>query len=277
LKAIPCGLFNLVFPEDCRVCEQPLTSVSRIPVCSSCLALPQPLRAEFFCRACRTPFVNSHSLDEHDLCMICRESLANFDSAYSFGSYEGALRKLIHQFKYGKVETLARPFSRLLARALPLDEDFDVVIPMPMHWRKQWERGFNQAELLARPLAKRRGLRLAFNLRRTRYTKAQAGLSETERRINLKDAFRVKCPGQIAGKRILLVDDVFTTGATLRAAAAALKAAGVYRVTALTLARVDDRAPLDEKSRASLRRERNGRQPIPVGVFAEVPQEFHTV
>ncbi len=213
--------------------------------------------------------MDSHSLDEHDLCMICRESLANFDSAYSFGSYEGALRKLIHQFKYGKVETLARPFSKLLVRALPLDEDFDVVIPMPMHWRKQWERGFNQAELLARPVAKRRGLKLSFNLRRTRYTKAQAGLSEAERRTNLKDAFRVKRPEQIAGKRILLVDDVFTTGATLRAAASALKAAGARRVTALTLARVDDRAPLDEKSRASLRRKHTERQLVEAGVSQE--------
>ena len=165
----------------------------------------------------------------------------NFDTVYSFGSYEGALRKLIHLFKYGKVESLARPLSRLLIRALSLDHKFDAIIAMPMHWRKHWERGFNQAELLARPVAKHYGLKLSMNFRRKRYTKPQAGLSESQRRDNLKDSFHVRRPEQIAGRRVLLVDDVFTTGATLRAAAGTLKAAGAAHVSALTLARVDRR------------------------------------
>jgi ComF family protein len=223
------------------LCQQPLTNVSRIPVCAACLSLPQPLQAEFFCSACRTPFVDAYPLDEHDLCTVCREGLANFDSAYSFGSYEGPLQQLIHLFKYAKVESLAQPLSRLLIQALPLDQNFDAVVAMPMHWRKQWERGFNQAELLARPVAKRYGLKLWTNLRRKRYTKSQAGLTETERRENLKGSFRLLRPEQAAGKRLLLVDDVFTTGATLRAAAAVLKSAGAARVSALTLARVDRR------------------------------------
>ncbi len=233
----------------------PLANLSRIPVCSACLALPKPLEAEFFCVACRTPFVDSYPLDEHDLCTVCRESLVNFDSAYSFGSYEGPLRKLIHLFKYGKVETLATPLSRFLLQALPVDHCFDVIIAMPMHWRKHWERGFNQAELLAKPVAKRYGLRLSNNLRRRRYTKPQAGLTEAERRQNLKDSLRVKRPEQIAGKRVLLVDDVFTTGATLRAAATALKEAGVRHVAALTLARVDRRG-FESRARTSPARQR---------------------
>jgi ComF family protein len=185
--------------------------------------------------------VDDYPLDEHDLCTVCRESLVNFDTAYSFGSYEGPLRKLIHLFKYAKVETLAEPLSRFVIQALPLDQNFDLVMAMPMHWRKRWERGFNQAELLARPVAKRYGLKLSNHLRRKRYTKAQAGLSELERRENLKGSFLVKRPERIAGRRILLIDDVFTTGATLRAAAAALKATGAGQVSALTLARVDRR------------------------------------
>jgi ComF family protein len=235
------ALFNLVFPDDCRLCQQPLKNLSRIPVCPACLSLPKALEAEFFCRACRTPFVDDYPLDEHDLCTVCRESLVNFDTAYSFGSYEGPLRTLIHLFKYGKVESLAEPLSRFVIQALPLDQNFDLVIAMPMHWRKQWERGFNQAELLAQPVAKRYGLKLSNHLRRKRYTKAQAGLSELQRRENLKDSFAVRRPGQVAGKRVLLIDDVFTTGATLRAAAAVLKNAGAARVSALTLARVDRR------------------------------------
>jgi competence protein ComFC len=186
--------------------------------------------------------VDAYPLDEYDLCTVCRESLVNFDAAYSFGSYEGPLRKLIHLFKYAKVESLALPLSQLLLRAMPADEHFEMVIAMPMHWRKRWERGFNQAELLAKPVAKRCRLKLSTNLRRKRYTKAQAALTEVQRRDNLKDSFCVRNVQQIAGKRILLIDDVFTTGATLRSAAATLKAAGASHVTALTLARVDQRS-----------------------------------
>lgn len=242
LHHLSARLFNLVFPDECRICNERLTSISRIPVCFSCLFSPKPLEAEFFCRACRTPFVDAYPLDEHDLCTVCRESMVNFDSAYSFGSYEGTLRKLIHLFKYGKVESLALPLSRLLNQSIPIEEDFDVVIGMPMHWRKQWARGFNQAELLARPIAKRRGLKLSKVLKRKRYTKAQAGLTETQRRENLRDSFAVQRTTQLRGKRVLLIDDVFTTGATLRTAAAALKEAGAAHVTAATLARVDRRS-----------------------------------
>jgi competence protein ComFC len=139
------------------------------------------------------------------------------------------------------VETLALPLSRLLIRALPLDQRFDVVIAIPMHWRKRWERGFNQAELLARPVAKRYGLKLARNLRRNTFTPSQASLTEAQRRANANSAFSVRRPYEIEGRRVLLIDDVFTTGATLRAAAATLKRAGAAHVSALTLARVDRR------------------------------------
>lgn len=188
--------------------------------------------------------MDAYPLDEHDLCTVCRERQVNFDAVYSFGSYEGPLRKLIHLFKYGKVETLAGPLSRLLIRAMPIEQRFDVLIAMPMHWRKRWERGFNQAELLARPLARRYGLARSTTLERTRYGKAQAGLSEPQRQANLREAFRVRKVEQIRGKRVLLIDDVLTTGATLRAAAAVLKSAGAAHVSALTLARVDSRRTL---------------------------------
>lgn len=241
VRKVPTVAFNLLFPDDCRLCAKPLTNISRIPVCPACLALPSPLVADFFCRACRTPFADESSLDERDLCTICRESAVNFDAAYSFGSYDGTLRQLIHLFKYAKVESLALPLSRLLMRALPLDQRFDLVIAVPMHWRKRWERGFNQAELLARPVAKRYGLKLAHELRRKTFTKSQASLTEAQRRANAASAFSVRHSHQIEGRRVLLIDDVFTTGATLRAAAGTLKRAGAAHVSALTLARVDRR------------------------------------
>jgi ComF family protein len=240
-QRLSSSCFNLIFPDDCRVCQQTLLNFSRVPVCPSCLALPQPLQSEHFCSTCSTPFANSQTLDEKGECAICREIQANFDSVYCFGSYQDTLQALIHLFKYAKIESLARPLSRLLIRAIPLDRNFDLVMAMPMHWRKRWKRGFNQADLLAGPVAKRFGLKPARNLRRNRYTEPQAGLDEAARRINLRDSFKVVKPEQIKGRRVLLIDDVFTTGATLRAATAVLKAAGAAHVAALTLARVDRR------------------------------------
>ena len=167
--------------------------------------------------------------------------MVQFDAAYCFGSYEGPLREFIHLFKYGGVKTLAGPLSQLLLQVLPLEERFVVVMAVPMHWRKRWLRGFNQAELLAKPVARRIGVPLCQNLRRKRYTRAQASLSKAQRRQNPVHTFAVRRPEQIQGKRVLLIDDVFTTGATLRAAAAALKEAGAGHVAVLTLARVDRR------------------------------------
>ena len=106
-KAV-CGLVNLVFPDECRVCSEPLHEVSRIPVCSRCLKEPEPLHAEFFCVTCRTPFLNRYPLDETGRCALCRLGLNGFDAVYSFGTYDGTLRKLIHLFKFQGVRPLQK-------------------------------------------------------------------------------------------------------------------------------------------------------------------------
>ena len=241
IEALSTGFFNLILPDECRLCEQPLRGFSRIPVCPSCLAVPQPVRAAYSCRGCGTPFTEAFPLNERDLCTVCRESQVSFDATYSYGSYEGTLRDLIHLFKYAKVESLAGPLGRMMLSVAPADGEFDYVVAMPMHWRKRWQRGFNQAELLARPIARFYGVKLSRCLRRSRYTKAQASLGQKERLANLENSFCVRNPAALVGKRVLLIDDVFTTGATLRAAAAALKDAGVSHVSALALARVGQR------------------------------------
>jgi ComF family protein len=199
---------------------------------------PEPMSAEFFCASCRTPFHNAFPLDADGRCALCRSGLRGFDAAYSFGAYEGVLRELIHLYKYGRVKTLAWPLSGLLAQALPRDEAFDAAVPVPLYWRRRLQRGFNQAELLARGLSRRTGIPVVRALGRRRPTPAQAGLSNSARRQNVSQAFRAR---NVQGKRILLIDDVMTTGATAASCAAALKQAGARRVSLLTVARVDRR------------------------------------
>ncbi len=163
-----------------------------------------------------------------------------FDGAFSYGFYEGTLQKLIHLYKYGGIYTLSRPLAELLSRAMPPAREFDFITAVPMHWWKRWRRGFNQSELLARELSKRTGICSASLLRRARLTDPQAGLSDSARRRNVAGSFRGRRL-KIEASRILLVDDVLTTGATASACALALKRAGAAHVTVLTLARADRR------------------------------------
>lgn len=199
------------------------------------------MAAEHFCISCKTPFHNRFPLDLEGRCLLCRTGARGFDAAYCFGSYEGVLRQLIHLFKYTGMKPLARPLAAQLAGALPLERQFDLVTPMPLHWRRKWTRGFNQSELLARIIARRRRIPMKNVVSRVRATSAQAGLTNSKRRKNVAGAFRVRRRQSVSGLRILLVDDVMTTGATGSACAAALKAAGARSVTLLTVARVDRR------------------------------------
>jgi ComF family protein len=165
--------------------------------------------------------------------------LRGFDAAYCFGSYEGRLREWIHLFKYARVRTFSKPLVELLAAAVPRSECFDAIVPVPLHWRKRWQRGFNQSDLLARGIARKWGLPVVNALRRRRFTSAQAGLSNTERRKNVAAAFACRRP--VEGRRILLIDDVLTTGSTAAACARTLRAAGAVRIAIATVARADRR------------------------------------
>src|SRR5581483_10877964 len=123
-------------------------------------------------------------------CAFCRNGVRGFDAACCYGAYEGLLREWIHLYKYGRIKTLARPLGDLLADTVPRDETFDAIVPVPLHWLRQWRRGFNQSELLARDLGRRLGIPVISALRRARVTLVQAGLSNTARRRNVARAFR---------------------------------------------------------------------------------------
>jgi ComF family protein len=217
-----------------------------VPVCRACLAKPEPLTAEHFCVQCRAPFLSRFPLDDQGRCGLCRRGVRGFDAAYSFGFYENELRKLIQLFKYGRVETLSKPLGRLLARALPREQSFDVIVPLPLHWRKRWQRGFNQAELLAREISRRTQTPVENTLRRVRNTESQAGLTSAKRRKNVSGAFQAsRGRNNLEDRRVLLIDDVMTTGATAASCARALRRAGARHVTLLTLARADRRLMFD--------------------------------
>jgi ComF family protein len=190
--------------------------------------------------------MNAFPLDDRGVCAACRSGLQGFDFAASYGMYEGALRDLIHLFKYSGMTPLAKPLARYLERGIPVDQQFDAVVAVPLHWRKKWQRGFNQAELLARFVAKRRGVPLLNPLRRRRPTETQAGLASAGRRRNVAGAFELRwqkpdSKRRLNGKKILLIDDVMTTGATASACASVLKRGGAKSVSLFTVARVDRR------------------------------------
>lgn len=220
------------------MCEKPLIEAARHPICADCLKEPAPLTADYFCASCRTPFTTPYPLDEAGLCGLCRRGMNGFDTSASYGFYEGVLQKLIHLYKYHGIYTLAKPLADHLMTALPRQDRIDAIVPVPMHWLKQWRRGFNQSELLAEQVSRRTGVPLLKAMRR-RSAPPQAALSDHERRRNVARAFEVA--KAVRGLHVLLVDDVLTTGATASACGAALKRAGAARVMVLTLARTDRR------------------------------------
>ena len=161
------------------------------------------------------------------------------------------MRKLIHLFKFEGVRTLQKPLGSLLAQALPRELSFDAIVPMPLHWRKRWQRGFNQSELLAREIGRRWHVPVRALVRRRKSTMPQAGLTSAQRRKNVEGAFKSGKRSPLKGMRLLLIDDVLTTGATASACARALKRAGAAQVTFLALARRDRRAAFEDLASAT--------------------------
>jgi ComF family protein len=222
----------VVFPARCPACARPLRRMRRGPLCEECwAALPRHALALCACGA-----------GGRASCPRCRRGLNPLGRGVSLGPYEGALRLLVHELKYrGRRTVAARLAEELLARAdaRGLLAAGCVLVPVPLHPRRLRERGFNQSERLARELARRTSCRLlAGALVRRKDTPAQTGLSAAARRANLRDAFVVRRRAPLAGRTVVLVDDVLTTGATARACARALREAGAGEVRLLTVARV---------------------------------------
>ncbi len=254
LDAVSCA----VFPSQCRLCNQPLLHLSTAPICAVCWAdLPEQI-PDNLCTVCGERLsvgglrfattAAARGSDGGNLCHLCERARPPFQLAVAYGEYEGTLRGLIHLLKYERIPTIAGPLGALLASTIARCQDLPpslTVVAVPLHGSKQRERGFNQTVLLAeatvRSLRRQRPdleLHLAFEaMGRRRATETQAGLTPHQRRRNLRGAFFVRQPEKVAGRAMLLLDDIYTTGATARECTRTLLSAGATSVHVATLAR----------------------------------------
>ncbi|MEP6808817.1 MAG: ComF family protein [Chthoniobacterales bacterium] len=230
------ALVSLFYPATCSICTGPIGFGEYL--CDACAAKAPRIKPPF-CTTCSEPF--DGAITETFSCANCAHRLLHFEAAVSSYRSRGVVRTLLHHFKYGKQFYLRHPVADWLAQTL---EDprlrgrrFDLVIPVPLHPTRKRERGFNQAELLAELFSARAGLTMRPLLERIRYTTTQTAFDRAERMENLRDAFRLRKKADVRGLRVLLIDDVLTTGSTLSECARVLKAGGALTVHAATAAR----------------------------------------
>jgi ComF family protein len=239
-RQVANGLLAALLSPACAVCARVLDAPSGGPVCESCWRAVSFLTPPL-CDRCGYPLPAASSrstLPRRDRCRAC-SLFVHVDRARALGAYDGALRDMLHVLKYDDRRSLAPRLGALVrSRCGAVCEDTDAVVPVPLHLVRRYTRGFNQADLLARAI----GPPVWRALRRTRPTPRQASLSAAARTRNVAGAFgaswwAVRNRARLRGARLVLVDDVSTTGATLEACAVVLKELGVARVHALVIAR----------------------------------------
>jgi len=237
-------VLDIALPTLCVSCREPVNGEG---VCAACWAKLSFI-APPFCPRLGIPFVYDPGPD-----LLSMEAIANppaFSRARSAVRYDDVARTLVHALKYQDRTDLAPAMGRWMARAgKELLGEADMLVPVPLHWRRGWSRRYNQSGALARVISRQSGARVAAeSLRRVRATEQQIGLSRAQRASNVQGAFKVVADrmADIQGRRVILVDDVLTTGATVDACARALLRAKAAQVDVLTFARVVDsyKAPI---------------------------------
>ena len=241
--AVIRGLLDLVLPPVCMACGAPVATPHGL--CAGCWSRLRPIERPH-CERLGIPF--GYDIGEGALSAEAIAAPPVFDRARAAVLYEDVAREIVHGFKYRDRTELAALVGGLTARAgRDLTADADVIVPMPLHRWRLWTRKFNQAALIAAEVGRLSGVPVdRAALVRVRRTRPQVGLGDRERAENVRGAFRVAAAHRAAieGRKVVLVDDVLTTGATASAATRALRRAGAVRVDVLTFARVAPGGPI---------------------------------
>lgn len=225
------------FPSFCELCFSLLEFPNEKIVCHSCMESIKPHRFSF-CVCCGRFF---DYLGELHLCSHCQENLPPFSFHRSCGRYQGKLKDIILLYKYRKFRVLGKELARFVCRTLGRDEELwrglEAIVPVPLHPKKHKKRGFNQSKIIAEELAKEKGVEfIEKTLVKIKNTPPQTSLVRAEREKNVRRTFRIIKTEKIEGKTVLLVDDVYTTGSTIRECCAVLKKGGAEEIRAITLA-----------------------------------------
>lgn len=230
LSSLAASLMGLVYDNTCPVCRSRADRYTYFPICATCFESATGYQGPS-CRQCARPFVSRYS----EICGDCLSTPPPFQRSLSYGLYEGVLMQAIHLIKFGGIRRLAAPLAARLA-SLDLPHEADAIVPVPMTIRGLRKRGFNQAALMGHGLGRLKGIPLRLGLlEKIKEIPPQVGLNRAARLRNVKGAFMATKDAQ--GLNIILMDDVITTGATVRECALALKKAGAANITALSIAR----------------------------------------
>jgi ComF family protein len=230
---------RIVLPSWCIACRSALPLLDNGagrsgPVCASCWSSLPKINVPK-CRSCAMPCtILTLGETDGDLCFGCLPDPLPVDWCDAWGRYSGPLERVLHALKFERHDFLDDQLAALLEETLR-DRDFDAIVPVPMHWLRARRRGYNQAELLARALAKRIGIPAELRLRKKHGGAPQSTLARDARARNVRGAFAAS--PRVKGKRILIVDDICTTGETLRACARALLREEASRVCAIAIAK----------------------------------------
>ncbi|MFH1854368.1 MAG: ComF family protein [Candidatus Omnitrophota bacterium] len=235
------ALINLLYPASCQACGVKTNSFNE-NICVNCLKKIKN-RLPPFCLKCGRQVLGG--LESENLCPDCRKSCIYFDKAISVFQYGDTLKELVHNFKYNKITCMVKEFSELTTAFMKqhdIGRNIDIVLSVPMHPARLFKREVNPSDILARNIAKKLGIRYSgTSLIKTKNTCPQNKLNRHKRIKNIKGSFSLSKRGEtdLRHKNILLVDDLFTTGATVNECARVLKKSGSGRVDVITLARGD--------------------------------------
>ncbi len=239
LKSLLEDLVGLIYPNICQFCEKEIATTKEGYVCKRCKNNIKHIEPPF-CERCGKPF--SGSITVRFICADCKISKIYFDHARSAVEYEGIIKKAVHLYKYRSALWIEPMLADILITTVQKDlnpDEWDSIIPVPLHFVKYYERGFNQAERLSNFISK--ATKIPVNkkvLKRIKYTETQTTRDRTKRSENVKNAFAVKDKiGWLKGKKIILIDDVMTTGSTVNECSRMLRRAGVAKIDVWTFAR----------------------------------------